>query len=100
MKSDMEKEAGTFILRSYGEFFKQQYQDYTSILDTGIKEENKTFAPVQVVMKTNELTTSLDLVASDNTVMTKILSVLTSLCVEVNELKTEAFERLYIFLSL
>lgn len=95
----MEKEAGTFILRSYGEFFKQQYQDYTSILDTGIKEENKTFAPVQVVMKTNELTTSLDLVASDNTVMTKILSVLTSLCVEVNKLKTEAFERLYIFLS-
>lgn len=96
----MEKEAGTFILRSYGEFFKQQYQDYTSILDTGIKEENKTFAPVQVVMKTNELTTSLDLVASDNTVMTKILSVLTSLCVEVNELKTEAFERHFQFLSI
>ncbi|XP_046962776.1 WASH complex subunit 4 [Vanessa cardui] len=100
MKSDMEKEAGAYILKSYGEFFKKQHQDYTSILNVQTKEENKTFSPIQVVMESNELITTIDLVASDNTVITKILSVLSSLCVEVNELKHEAYERHFQFLSI
>ncbi|XP_034827254.1 WASH complex subunit 4 [Maniola hyperantus] len=98
MRSDMDKEAGTYILKSYGDFFKKQCQDYTALLEDG-NRENKTFKPVQVVLESSEVTPVTDLVASDNAVITKVLSVLTSLCVEVNALKKEAFESHFQFLS-
>lgn len=99
MKNDIEKEAGSYILRSYGEFFKKQYQDYASLLQEQSKTENKTFSPIQVVMESHELIATIDLVASDNTVITKVLSVLTSLCVEVHNLKNEAFKRFTIIVT-
>ncbi|XP_072939264.1 WASH complex subunit 4 [Epargyreus clarus] len=101
MRSDTEKEAGTYILRNYGQFFKKQYQDFMSLSGHthGILEENKTFTPIQVVMAPSEATSVTALVASDNTVMTKVLSVLSSLCVEATALKTEALEKHFPFLS-
>ncbi|CAH2263502.1 WASH complex subunit 4 [Pararge aegeria] len=99
MKGDKDKEAGSYILRSYGEFFKKQYQDYVSLLGDEIKEENKTFSPIKVVLESQEYVPVTDLVASDNTVITKVLSVLTSLCIEVNDLKREAFQSHFKFLS-
>lgn len=93
MKSDSEKEAGTYILKSYGQFFKKQYQDHMSICDHTLLIGNKTFLPIKVNMTPSELTQIPDLVSSDNTVMTKVLGVLCSLCVEVTNIKKEAFER-------
>lgn len=93
MTNDAEKEAGSKILRCYGDFFKKQYQDYTSFLEERSKDENKSFTPIQVVMMSRELISTTDLVASDNIVITKVLGVLSSLCIEIHELKKEAFER-------
>lgn len=92
MKSDIEKEAGTWILKRYGQFFKTQFQDLANVSNNDFWEENKTFLPIQVMMKPNELSPITELVSSDNTLMTKVLSVLSSLCIEVIALKTEAFE--------
>ncbi|XP_026732679.1 WASH complex subunit 4 [Trichoplusia ni] len=99
MRSDIEKEAGTWLLKRYGQFFKTQYQDLTGPLKGDYWEENRTFLPIQVAMSSNELIQITDLVSSDNTLMTKVLSVLSSLCVEVVALKKEAFEKHFIFLS-
>ncbi|XP_032515167.2 WASH complex subunit 4 [Danaus plexippus] len=99
MKSDVEKEAGGRVLRSYGEFFKKQYQDYITILGDECTEENKTFLPIQAVLDSTERITMIDLVSSDNTLITKILSVLSSLCVEIEQLKSEAFKTHFKFLS-
>lgn len=93
MRSDIEKEAGTWLLKRYGQFFKTQYQDLTGPLKGDYWEENRTFLPIQVAMSSNELIQITDLVSSDNTLMTKVLSVLSSLCVEVVALKKEAFEK-------
>ncbi|CAB3223603.1 unnamed protein product [Arctia plantaginis] len=99
MKSDIEKEAGTWILKRYGQFFKTQFQDLVNVSSDDFWEENKTVLPIQVIMKPNELLPITELVSSDNTLMTKVLSVLSSLCVEVIALKTEAFEKHFTFLS-
>ncbi|CAK1601098.1 unnamed protein product [Parnassius mnemosyne] len=99
MKSDIEKEAGTYILRSFGQFFKKQFQDHISICNHGILVENKSFIPIRVEIAPHELTPIPHLVASDNTVMSKVLGVLCSLCVEVTTLKREAFERHFCFLA-
>ncbi|VVC89917.1 unnamed protein product [Leptidea sinapis] len=100
MKTDLEKEAGTHILKSYGQFFKIQHQDYASILKYGPTEENKSFLPIKVDIVSREFVPVTTLVMSDNPVMTKILGSFTSLCVEISTLKTEAFERHFKFLSL
>lgn len=94
MGTDFEKEAGSYILKSYGEFFKKQHQDLSTLTDNGLWEENKTYLPIQVVMEPSEHISVTKLVSSDNTLMTKVLGVLSSLCVEVMELKREAYERL------
>ncbi|CAK1540475.1 unnamed protein product [Leptosia nina] len=96
----MEKEAGTHILKSYGNFFKQQYQDYNSMLKSNNSGLNKTFLPIQVETLPLEWVAATELVASDNPVMTKILGIFTSLCVEVTSLKKEAFEKHFQFLSI
>lgn len=93
MKHDTEKEAGTHILKSYGLFFKVQYQDLLTISHGQSWEDNKTFAAIQMFIDPQELVSVAELVSSDNTLMTKVLSVLSSLCVEVMELRKEAFER-------
>lgn len=93
-RTDAEKEAGASLLKNYGEFFKKQYQDFQSVSGHGNWSENKTYLPIQVDMKHNELLPITYLVSSDNTLMTKVLSVLSSLCVEVITLKEEAFDRL------
>lgn len=99
MRTDIEKEAGTWLLKRYGQFFKAQYQDLASAVKGEFWEENRTFLPVQIVMKPNELVPISELVSSDNTYMTKVLSVLSSLCVEVVALKTEAYDKHFKFLS-
>lgn len=91
MGTDSEKEAGSYVLKSYGDFFKKQFQDLVALSDDW--DGNKTFLPIQVHMEPNEHIPVTKLVSSDNTLMTKVLGVLTSLCVEVMELKREAFER-------
>lgn len=93
MRTDIEKEAGTWILKRYGQFFKSQCQDLVNLSKDEFWEENKTFLPIQVVMIPNELVPIPELVSSDNTLMTKVLCVLSSLCVEIVELKKEAFEK-------
>lgn len=93
MKIEMEKEAGTLVLRSYGHFFKQQYQDYTFILKFDSYEENKSFLPIQIDLIPKERLPIIELITSDNPVMNKILSIFTSLCIEITSLKTEAIER-------
>lgn len=93
MRSDEEKEAGASVLKKYGDFFKRQYQDFHTVCDAEW-EENKTFLPIQVVMPQMELVRIPDLVSSDNTLMTKVLSVLSSLCSEIIALKQEAYDRL------
>lgn len=93
MRTDIEKEAGTWLLKRYGQFFKSQFQDLVSTTKDEFWEENKTYLPIQVAMTTGELIPVTDLVSSDNTLMTKVLSVLTSLCTEVVALKKEAFEK-------
>lgn len=90
---EIEKEAGTVVLRRYGQFFKQQYQDYMSVKQNGTSEQNKSFLPIRIHLIPQELIPITELVISDNPVMTKILSIFTSLCVEIIELKREAFER-------
>ncbi|XP_047508769.1 WASH complex subunit 4 [Pieris napi] len=97
---EMEKEAGTVILRSYGQFFKQQYQDYISVIQNDNSEQNKSYLPIRISLFPQELIPITELVVSDNPVMTKILSIFTSLCVEIIELKREAFERHFQFLAL
>ncbi|XP_041988077.1 WASH complex subunit 4 [Aricia agestis] len=99
MKSDSEKEAGALVLKSYGEFFKKQIQDYTILLDPERLRGNKTFAPVQVNLTHKEQILINELVTSDNLLITKVLSVLASLCSEIKELKVEAFERHFKFLA-
>lgn len=99
MRTDIEKEAGTWLLKRYGQFFKSQFQDLVSTTKDEFWEENKTYLPIQVAMTTGELIPVTDLVSSDNTLMTKVLSVLTSLCTEVVALKKEAFEKHFNFLS-
>ncbi|KAJ8721539.1 hypothetical protein PYW07_002314 [Mythimna separata] len=99
MRTDIEKEAGTWLLKRYGQFFKAQYQDLASTVKGEFWEENRTYLPVQVVMTPEELIPITELVSSDNTLMTKVLSVLSSLCIEVVALKKEAFERHFSFLS-
>ncbi|XP_049868543.1 WASH complex subunit 4 [Pectinophora gossypiella] len=98
-RTDTEKEAGASILQSYGEFFKKQHQDYLLASNHDNWEENKTYLPIHVAMEHNEVTPITELVSSDNTFMTKVLSVLSSLCVEIVNLKQEAFERHFTFLS-
>lgn len=100
MRTDIEKEAGSILLKKYGQFFKQQYQDCISLSNNESWEENKTYLPVQVAMESCELIPITELVSSDNTLMTKVLSVLSSLCFEVIALKKEAYERLVGFLVL
>ncbi|KAM3964160.1 strumpellin and WASH-interacting protein [Aphomia sociella] len=100
MGSDTEKEAGTHILKSYGQFFKKQHQELLQVTENEKWEDNKTFMPIQVTMKPNELISVTELVSSDNTLMTKVLSVLSSLCIEVTELKKDAFERHFPFLAI
>lgn len=95
-RTDAEKEVGASLLKNYGEFFKKQYQDFQSVFGDGHWSENKTYLPIQVDMKQQELLPITYLVSSDNTLMTKVLSVLSSLCVEVITLKQEAFNRLVI----
>lgn len=95
-RTDAEKEAGASLLKNYGEFFKKQYQDFQSTSGDRNWSENKTYVPIQVDMPQHELLPITYLVASDNTLMTKVLSVLSSLCVEVVTLKQEAFDRLVI----
>ncbi|KAL0880714.1 hypothetical protein ABMA27_001929 [Loxostege sticticalis] len=97
MGTDSEKEAGSYVLKSYGDFFKKQFQDLVALSDDW--DGNKTFLPIQVHMEPNEHIPVTKLVSSDNTLMTKVLGVLTSLCVEVMELKREAFERYFPFLA-
>lgn len=99
MRADVEKEAGSTLLKKYGQFFKQQYQDCISISNNEYWEGNKTYLPVQVVMESCELIPITELVSSDNTLMTKVLSVLSSLCIEVMTLKREAYDRHFIFLA-
>ncbi|XP_073949461.1 strumpellin and WASH-interacting protein isoform X2 [Choristoneura fumiferana] len=99
MRTDLEKEAGSVLLKKYGQFFKQQYQDCISLANNEIWEENKTYLPVQVAMEPCELIPITELVSSDNTLMTKVLSVLSSLCFEVMALKKEAYERHFVFLA-
>ncbi|CAG9113981.1 unnamed protein product [Plutella xylostella] len=99
MKSDAEKEAGSIILKEYGHFFKRQFLEYRSLTCDEPWESNKTFVPIQAVMEPHEMVSLIDLVSSDNTLMTKVLSVLSSLCVEVIELKKEAYERHFPFLA-
>lgn len=93
MKSDFEKESTSNILKKYGIFFKMQYQVLAFNCNNEILDDNKTFLPIQLLMSPHELVPITELVVSDNTFMTKVLSVFTSLCVEVNNLKEEAFEK-------
>jgi hypothetical protein len=93
MRTDTEKEAGSFMLKCYGEFFKKQHQDFILSTKNDICEDNKTFLPIQIRMGSSENVPMTKLVASDNTLMSKVLGVLSSLCVEVIELKKEAVER-------
>ncbi|XP_013187252.1 WASH complex subunit 4 [Amyelois transitella] len=99
MKTDTEKEIGTQILKSYGQFFKKQHQDLLSLTDDSKWEENKTFLAVKTIMNPKESLSITDLVSSDNMMMTKILSVLSSLCIEITKLKEEAFTRYFPFLA-
>ncbi|KPI92659.1 WASH complex subunit 7 [Papilio xuthus] len=99
MRSDTEKEAGAFILKNYGQFFKKQYQDHIQICGPTSLVENKTFLPIKIDMMPSEHIPIPELVVSDNTIMTKVLGVLSALCVEVSTLKKEAFERHFPFLA-
>lgn len=99
MGTDFEKEAGSYILKSYGEFFKKQHHDLCTLTDNGLWNDNKTYLPIQVIMQPIEHISVTKLVSSDNTLITKVLGVLTSLCVEVVELKKEAFDRFVIDLK-
>lgn len=99
MRSNTETEAGTLILKKYGEFFKKQYQDYQKINENNVYEDNKTFSPIQVLISPNERITLTELVSSDNVIITKVLSVLASLCMEIKTLKIEAFNRLELFIE-
>lgn len=91
--TDREKEASAALLKKYGEFFKTQLTDLINISDGVMWDENRVFMPIQLNYAPVEHAPIIELVASDNTMMTKVLSVLTSLCVEVKHLKEEAFER-------
>lgn len=93
MKPDSEKEATTALLKKYGQFFKTQLQDLVSISKCEMWEENKSFLPIQLIMAPTEAVPVIELVSSDNTLMTKVLSVLSSLCIEILQLKQEASER-------
>lgn len=93
MRSDKEKEAGACILKQYGQFFKKQYQDHLQMCGSTSLVENKTYLPIKIDMMPREHIPIPELVASDNTIMTKVLGVLSALCVEVSTLKKEAFER-------
>lgn len=86
------EKAGTLVLRSYGQFFKQQYQDNVRIIKDTC-DQNKSFLPIQIQLMPKELLPITELVISDNPVMTKILSIFTSLCIEITELNSEAFEK-------
>ncbi|XP_059050047.1 WASH complex subunit 4 [Achroia grisella] len=99
MGDDTEKEVGTHILRSYGEFFKKQHQELLLVTENEKWEDNKTFLTVQITRKATEIISMNELLSSDNTLITKVLSVLSSLCVEVMRLKNEAFERHFPFLA-
>lgn len=90
MDSDLAKEAGSATLKEYGQFFKKQFLDFECLANG---ETNKTFLPIQITMDPNELVPVIELVSSDNTLMTKVLGVLTSLCAEVVHLKKEAFQK-------
>lgn len=93
MRTDLEKGASSLILKKYGQFFKIQYQELSLISKNEMWEENKSFLPIHITMSPSELIPITDIMSSDNTLITKVLSVLTSLCVEVTTLKKEAFER-------
>lgn len=93
MKTDCEKAAGSIILKEYGTFFKQQLQDFHNIIQNGILENNKKYLPIQIVLEPKEIIPIIDLVSSDNKLMTKILGVFSNLCVEVSILRKEAFDR-------
>ncbi|XP_068632527.1 WASH complex subunit 4 [Battus philenor] len=99
MGTDKEKVIGTSILKSYGQFFKKQYQDHLLLYDYKFLAKNKTFLPIKIEMVSSEHIAIPDLVASDNVVMTKVLGVLSSLCIEVAALKKEAYERHFTFLA-
>lgn len=93
MGTDVEKEASANLLKKYGRFFRTQLQDLLAITDGNQWDENKAYMPIQLDYAPVEHVSVIELVSSDNTMMTKVLSVLTSLCVEVKHLKLEAFER-------
>lgn len=93
MGTDIEKESTTLVLRKYGQFFKTQLQDLASVTRDELWNDNKSFAPIQLILEPSEKIPLIQLVSSDNTMMTKVLSVLSSLCVEIIHLKNEAYER-------
>lgn len=93
MATDVEREASTNLLKKYGQFFKTQLHELITISHGNKWDENKTFMPIQLNYASVEHVPVIDLVSSDNTMMTKVLSVLTALCVEVKHLKQEAFQR-------
>lgn len=98
MKTEAETEAGALLLKDYGQFVKIQHQDLSCINGNFQNwEENKTHLPIQVLLEPQEEISIIDLVSSDNTLMTKILGVLSSLCVEVLNLKKEAYQRCIFF---
>lgn len=101
MKSEPAKIAGATLLKEYGAFFARHHEELSSLVDKDLTlDENKTFLPIQVVLDQNESISIIDLVSSDNTLMTKVLGVLSSLCIEVTNLKKEAFSRHIPFLSI
>ncbi|KAJ0175617.1 hypothetical protein K1T71_008776 [Dendrolimus kikuchii] len=98
MKTDTEKEAKSNILKRYGIFFKKQYQDLSVSYDEKW-EENRNYLPIQLTAGRTERIPIPQLVSSDNTMMTKVLGVFSSLCIEVMTLKKEAIEKYFCYLS-
>lgn len=98
MKSEAEKEAGAGILKQYSIFFKKQHQEYSAFSDDLLLYgNNRSFLPIKITSEPKEIISVIDLVSSDNILLTKILGVLSSMCAEVVNLKKEAFERYIIF---
>lgn len=98
MREDNEKEAKSNILRRYGNFFKKQYHEIFMFCDEDWRN-NRNFFVIELTANNMEYIPIPELISSDNTMMTKVLGVLTCLCNEVYILKQEAFEKFYCYLS-
>jgi len=88
-------------LQSFIEKYGKQLHEIENALDETLSEVwDSTLAPIQLNAQPYEQTNILQLIRTDNKVFNKIITVFASLCLEIQQLQTQAKDTLYAPLKL